>query len=102
GLRPRLLKLPQQRLQKMEGMFGGESVRVADLSRLHVKYPFIAFMPQWDFLNFLRESGKRFASLRVMMSTEAIDLIRDGDRIAGVKAKTPDGVIDIVADLTVA
>jgi 2-polyprenyl-6-methoxyphenol hydroxylase-like FAD-dependent oxidoreductase len=102
GLIENFLKLPHQRLQKMEGMFGGELVRIADLSRLHVKYPFIAFMPQWDFLNFLRENGKRFASLKVMMSTEAIDLIRDGDRIAGVKAKTPDGVIDIEADLTVA
>jgi 2-polyprenyl-6-methoxyphenol hydroxylase-like FAD-dependent oxidoreductase len=86
----------------MDGMFGGESVRIADLSRLKVKYPFIAFMPQWDFLNFLRESGKRFASFKVMMSTEAIDLIRDGERIKGVRAKTPDGVIDIAADLTVA
>ena len=66
------------------------------------KYPFIAFMPQWDFLNFLRESGKQFASLKVMMSTEAIDLIHDGDRVTGVKAKTPDGVIDIAADLTIA
>jgi len=102
GLIDEFLKLPHQRLQKMEGMFGGTSVRIADLSRLKVKYPFIAFMPQWDFLNFLRESGKRFASLDVMMSTEAIDLIRDGDRIAGVRAKTPDGVIDIAADLTVA
>ncbi|MET0723948.1 MAG: FAD-dependent oxidoreductase [Tardiphaga sp.] len=102
GLIEGFLKLPHQRLQKMEGMFGGESVRIADLSRLHVKYPFIAFMPQWDFLNFLRESGKQFASLKVMMSTEAIDLIHDGDRIAGVRAKTPDGVIDIDADLTVA
>ena len=102
GLIDGFLKLPHQRLQKMEGMFGGESVRIADLSRLNVKYPFIAFMPQWDFLNFLRESGKRFASLKVMMSTEAIDLIRDGERIAGVKAKTPDGVIDIEADLTIA
>ncbi|WP_081851157.1 FAD-dependent oxidoreductase [Bradyrhizobium sp. URHD0069] len=102
GLIDGFLKLPHQRLQKMQGMFGGELVRMADLSRLHVKYPFIAFMPQWDFLNFLRENGKRFASLKVMMSTEAIDLIRDGDRIAGVKAKTPDGVIDIEADLTVA
>ena len=72
-----------------------EAVRIADLSRLHVKYPFIAFMPQWDFLNFLRESGKRLASLKVMMSTEAIDLIHDGERIAGVKARTPDGFIDI-------
>jgi len=102
GLIEGFLKLPHQRLQKMEGMFGGESVRIADLSRLHVKYPFIAFMPQWDFLNFLRESGKQFASLKVMMSTEAIDLIHDGDRIAGVRAKTPAGVIDIDADLTIA
>ena len=102
GLIEGFLKLPHQRLQKMDGTFGGESVRIADLSRLHVKYPFIAFMPQWDFLNFLRESGKQFASLKVMMSTEAIDLIHDGDRIAGVRAKTPDGVIDIDADLTIA
>ena len=102
GLIEGFLRLPHQRLQKMEGMFGGEFVRIADLSRLHVKYPFIAFMPQWDFLNFLRESGKQFASLKVMMSTEAVDLIHDGDRIAGVRAKTPDGFIDIDADLTVA
>ena len=102
GLSDGFLKLPHQRLQKMDGMFGGTSVRISDLSRLDVKFPFIAFMPQWDFLNFLRESGKRFASLKVMMSAEAVDLIRDGDRIAGVRAQTPDGVVDIEADLTVA
>ncbi len=102
GLIDDFLKLPHQRLQRMEGMFGGETVRIADLGRLNVKYPFIAFMPQWDFLDFLRESGKRFASLKVMMSTEAVDLLRDGERVMGVKAKTPDGVIDIEADLTIA
>ena len=87
GLIDGFLKLPHQRLQRMEGMFGGETVRIADLGRLNVKYPFIAFMPQWDFLNFLRESGKRFASLKVMMSTEAIDLIRDGERVTGVRRR---------------
>jgi 2-polyprenyl-6-methoxyphenol hydroxylase-like FAD-dependent oxidoreductase len=102
GLIDGFLGLPHQRLQKLEGMFGDTSVRIADLSRLHVKYPFVAFMPQWDFLNFLRESGKRFASLKVMMSTEAIDLIRRGDVIAGVRATTPEGPLDIEADLTVA
>src|SRR6478609_5086098 len=82
--------------------FGGNPVRVADLGRVDIKYPFIAFMPQWDFLNFLREAGKRFASLKVMMSTEAVDLIRRGDTITGVRAKTPEGPIDIEADLTIA
>ncbi len=102
GLIEGFLKLPHQRLQRMEGKFGGETVRIADLSRLNVKYPFIAFMPQWDFLNFLREAGRRFTSLKVMMSTEATDLLRDGERVTGVRARTPDGVIDIEADLTVA
>ncbi len=102
GLIDGFLQLPHQRLQKMDGLFAGTAVRLADLSRLPVKYPFIAFMPQWDFLNFLREAGKRFPSLKVMMSTEAVDLIRDGGRIAGVRAKTPDGMVDIAADLTIA
>jgi len=102
GLIDGFLKLPHQRLQKMDGLFGGTPVRIADLSRLHTKYPFIAFMPQWDFLNFLREAGKRFASLKVMMNTEAVDLIRRGVTIAGVRATTPEGPIDIEADLTIA
>jgi 2-polyprenyl-6-methoxyphenol hydroxylase-like FAD-dependent oxidoreductase len=102
GLIDGFLKLPHQRLQTMDGLFGGTKVRVADLRRLDTKYPFIAFMPQWDFLNFLREAGKRFASLDVLMNTEAVDLIRRGDTIIGVRARTPDGVIDIEADLTIA
>ncbi len=102
GLIDGFLKLPHQQLQKLDGMFGGTPVRIADLSRVNTKYPFIAFMPQWDFLNFLREAGQRFASLKVMMNTEATDLIRRGEEIAGVRAKTPEGPIDIVADLTIA
>jgi 2-polyprenyl-6-methoxyphenol hydroxylase-like FAD-dependent oxidoreductase len=101
GLIDGFLKVPHQRLQKMDGLFGEESVRVADLSRLHVKYPFIAMMPQWDFLNFLRESGKRFASLQVMMNAEATDLIRQGGGIGGVVADTPEGLVEIHAGLTV-
>jgi 2-polyprenyl-6-methoxyphenol hydroxylase-like FAD-dependent oxidoreductase len=102
GLIDGFLRLPHQRLQKMDGLFGGTPVRIADLSRLHIKYPFIAFMPQWDFLNFLREVGQRFGSLKVMMSTDAVDLIRRGETIAGVRARTAEGPIDIEADLTVA
>jgi 2-polyprenyl-6-methoxyphenol hydroxylase-like FAD-dependent oxidoreductase len=101
GLIDGFLQLPHQQLQKMDGNFAGESIRIADLSRLKVKYPFIAFMPQWDFLNFLRESGKRFASLKVMMNTDATDLIRAGDTVVGVKANTPEGPVEIRADLTI-
>ncbi|MGY4478996.1 FAD-dependent oxidoreductase [Bradyrhizobium sp. USDA 3364] len=101
GLIDGFLKLPHQDIQRLDGMFGGTSVRIADLSRLSVKYPFIAMMPQWDFLNFLRDSGRRFPSLKVLMSAEATDLIRRGDAVAGVRATTPDGPIEIEADLTI-
>jgi 2-polyprenyl-6-methoxyphenol hydroxylase-like FAD-dependent oxidoreductase len=102
GLIDGFLKLPHQQLQKMDGNFGGEQIRIADLGRLRIKYPFIAFMPQWDFLNFLRENGKRFASLKVMMDADATDLIRSGDAVVGVTANTPEGPVEIRADLTIA
>ncbi|KRP96111.1 hypothetical protein AOQ73_23240 [Bradyrhizobium pachyrhizi] len=101
GLIDGFLKLPHQDIQTLDGMFGGTSVRIADLRRLSVKYPFIAMMPQWDFLNYLRESGKRFPSLKVLMKAEATDLIRRGDAVAGVHANTLDGPVEIEADLTV-
>jgi 2-polyprenyl-6-methoxyphenol hydroxylase-like FAD-dependent oxidoreductase len=101
GLIDGFLKMPHQQLQKMDGRFGSASIRIADLGRLKAKYPFIAFMPQWDFLNFLRESGKRFASLKVMMNAEATDLIRSGDAVVGVRANTPEGPVEIRADLTI-
>jgi 2-polyprenyl-6-methoxyphenol hydroxylase-like FAD-dependent oxidoreductase len=101
GLIDGFLKLPHQQLQKMDGKFGESSIRMADLSRLKVKYPFIAFMPQWDFLNFLRESGKRFPVLKVMMNAEVTDLIGSTDAVTGVKADTPEGPVEIRADLTI-
>jgi 2-polyprenyl-6-methoxyphenol hydroxylase-like FAD-dependent oxidoreductase len=101
GLIDGFLKLPHQQVQKMDGKFGDSSIRIADLSRVPTKYPFIALMPQWDFLNFLRENGKRFASLKVMMNADATDLVWSGDTVAGVKVNTPDGPVEIHADLTI-
>jgi 2-polyprenyl-6-methoxyphenol hydroxylase-like FAD-dependent oxidoreductase len=100
GLIDDFLKLPHQQLQKMEGRFGETTIRIADLGRLRVN-PFVAFMPQWDFLNFLREKGQRFASLNVMMQAEATDLIWSGDSVAGVAAVTSAGRLEIGAELTI-
>jgi len=101
GLIDAFLKLPHQKLQKMDGKFGATTIRIADLGRLNVKYPFIAFMPQWDFLNFLRDHGRQFASLKVMMNANATDLIWSGDTVVGVNADTADGPAEIRCDLTI-
>jgi 2-polyprenyl-6-methoxyphenol hydroxylase-like FAD-dependent oxidoreductase len=102
GLIDDFLKVPHDKLQKLEGYFGRTRLRIADVSRTGAKYPFIAFMPQWDFLNFLRDKGRRFPSLKVMMSTEAKGLIHDGDKVIGVHATDDNGAVEIRADLTVA
>jgi 2-polyprenyl-6-methoxyphenol hydroxylase-like FAD-dependent oxidoreductase len=102
GLLEDFLKVPHQQVSIMEGIFGNTTIRLADLRRLDTPCPYIAFMPQWDFLNFLESKGKRFASLQVLKNTEAVDLVKNGERIAGVVAKTKDGDLRIAADLTVA
>ena len=102
GLINDFLKVPHDRLQTLDGYFGTTKVRLADIRRTGAKYPFIAFMPQWDFLNFLRDKGGRYPALKVMMSTEAKGLIWAGDEVAGVTATTASGPLDIRADLVVA
>ncbi|MBB5051219.1 2-polyprenyl-6-methoxyphenol hydroxylase-like FAD-dependent oxidoreductase [Afipia massiliensis] len=102
GLLDDFLKIPHQQLTHMQGLFGATPIRIADLSRLKTQCPFIALMPQWDFLNFLETKGARFPSLQIMKSTEATELVRDSERITGVVAATPQGPLHISADLTVA
>ncbi len=102
GLLDDFLKIPHQQLTQMQGVFGATPIRIADLSQLRTACPFIALMPQWDFLNFLESKGARFPSLQIMKSTEATELVRDSERITGVIASTPQGPLHISADLTVA
>jgi 2-polyprenyl-6-methoxyphenol hydroxylase-like FAD-dependent oxidoreductase len=58
-------------------------------------------MPQWDFLDFMADRGRRYPSLRLMMNTEATDLIEQGGRIVGLRANGPAGVVEIHADLVI-
>ena len=74
---------------------------IGDFSHLPTKCKFIAFMPQWDFLNFLLEHAKAYPTFRLMTNTEVTGLIEAGSQVAGVQAKTPDGPIEIRADLVV-
>ncbi|HOY77880.1 MAG TPA: FAD-dependent oxidoreductase [Hyphomonadaceae bacterium] len=102
GLIDDFLKIRHDRIQKLDGLFGGTKIRIADVSRSGAKYQFIAFMPQWDFLNFLREKGQRYPHLKVMMNAEAKELIWSGEQVVGVTAMTPQGPTEIRADLVVA
>lgn len=101
GLLDEFLKLPHQRVPTLAAQFGDEKLTVADFSHLNVHAPFIAMMPQWDFLSFLAEHAKTYPSFRLLMQAEVTDLIFQGEKVAGVKAITPEGEIDVRAKLTI-
>ncbi len=101
GLIDEFLQLPHQKVETLSAEVGAEHIQMADFRHLPTHCKFIALMPQWDFLNFLAEHGKRYSTLDLRMQTEATDLIEENGRIVGVSAKTPDGALTIRADLTV-
>jgi 2-polyprenyl-6-methoxyphenol hydroxylase-like FAD-dependent oxidoreductase len=101
GLLDDFLKRPHQELQRLAAQVGDDMIHAADFSRLPLVAKFVVLMPQWDFLNFLADKAKAFPSFRLMMCAEAVELIRDGDRVSGVVAKTPDGEVRIAAALVV-
>jgi 2-polyprenyl-6-methoxyphenol hydroxylase-like FAD-dependent oxidoreductase len=101
GLLEAFLKLPHQETAELRAWFGGTELTLADFSRLPTHCRFIAFMPQWDFLDFLAREAGRYPSFRLLMRTEATTILDEGDRIVGVRARTPEGDLEIRADLVV-
>ena len=101
GVLEDLLKRPHTEVPQIAGQIGDEMIPLADFSHLPTKCKFIAFMPQWDFLNFITEHAEVYPTFKLRMQTEVTDLIEEGNSIVGVRAKTPEGELEIRADLVV-
>jgi 2-polyprenyl-6-methoxyphenol hydroxylase-like FAD-dependent oxidoreductase len=101
GLLEEFLKLPHSRVERLGGQVGETTIMLADFRHLPTHCKFIALMPQWDFLDFLAAHGKKFPAFDLHMKTEATDLIEEGGRVVGVRAKSAEGEIEIRADLVV-
>ena len=102
GLLEAFLKRPHQEVTTLSGNVGDTLVKVADFTHLPTRCKFVAFMPQWDFLNFLVEEAKRYPTFDLRMQASAEELLWDDDRVAGVRARTPNGPLEIRAGLTIA
>jgi 2-polyprenyl-6-methoxyphenol hydroxylase-like FAD-dependent oxidoreductase len=101
GLLEEFLKQPHQEVRELRGVVNGQVVPIADFTRLPTRCKFIAFMPQWDFLNFLSGHAKRFPSFQLHMETEVVDLLIENERVTGVRARTPRGELEAHADLVI-
>jgi 2-polyprenyl-6-methoxyphenol hydroxylase-like FAD-dependent oxidoreductase len=101
GLLDEFLKLPHQKVTTLSGQIGDTRIHLADFSRIPTHCKFIALMPQWNFLNFMAEQGRRYRTFDLRMKANATGLIESGGRVVGVSCETPDGPLDIRADLVV-
>ena len=101
GILDDLLKLPHQEVRQLHGQIGDTTLTLGDFTHLPVRCKFLAFMPQWDFLDFLAGKARIYPTFELEMEAEVTGLCFDGERVIGVHTKTRTGERDILADLIV-
>ncbi len=101
GLLDTFLRLPHQEVGQIAMKMGAVRVPVADFTHLTTRCRFIAMIPQWDFLAFLASEAARYATFNLRMRTQVEGIIETAGRVAGVMATTPEGPLEIRADLTI-
>jgi len=102
GLWDEFSTVPQSRIDHLGIDVDGRQLTLVDLRRLHQPHPYIAMVPQWDLLTMLAEAAQAEPTFTLRMSTEVTGLLREGDRVVGVRYRGPDGEGELTADLTVA
>ena len=87
GMLERFLDRPHNRLHEARGTISGKEYVLGDLSHLNTPAPFIAMMPQWDFLDFLRDEAAAYPGFSLEMNAPVEAFIEADGRIAGVRLK---------------
>jgi len=101
GLLEEFLKRPHQEIHEIAGQVGDEIVTIGEFSHVPGHCKFLAMMPQWDFLDFLKEQASRYPSFQLKLQAEVVDLLETNGVVTGVRAKTPTGTLEVHAGLTV-
>jgi 2-polyprenyl-6-methoxyphenol hydroxylase-like FAD-dependent oxidoreductase len=91
GLIERFLELPHRKVHTIDFVRDGSRLEVADFRTLGLRYPYIAFVPQWDLLNLITSEARRYPNFQLLMSARAHDLLREHDCVVGVRYQGPDG-----------
>ncbi|MFC5499046.1 FAD-dependent oxidoreductase [Caenimonas terrae] len=101
GLLDEFLARPHDKAYDLRVTTGREEAVIADFRRLPTRCGFIAMMPQWEFLDFLRDHAVRYPGFHLLMNAEATGLVQAQGRVTGVTARTADGELRIDAGLVI-
>ncbi|MCY1045666.1 FAD-dependent oxidoreductase [Corallococcus sp. bb12-1] len=102
GWMDELLALPHTKAPVLRFQSGTHDVVVGDFNHLPTHARYIAFMPQWDLLDFLARKASAWPGFHLHRRTEVTDLLRDKGQVVGVQARTPEGTLEVRAPLVVA
>lgn len=102
GLVGKLLQLPHAELHTMSVQTGNGSSLLVSFDRLKTHFPFIAMIPQVDFLQFVTNEAKQYPSFKLVMGARAEKLIEEDGYVHGVQYRAQDGWHEVRAVLTVA
>jgi 2-polyprenyl-6-methoxyphenol hydroxylase-like FAD-dependent oxidoreductase len=96
GILEPFLALPHQKVAELRAQFGNEQLLIAEFRGVRARCPFIAMIPQWDFLDFLARHAKRWPGFELRMECEVEDLLIDAGKVVGVKTSQGDVLADLV------
>ncbi|MBV8977644.1 MAG: FAD-dependent oxidoreductase [Alphaproteobacteria bacterium] len=99
GVLDKFLARPHTEVRQIAVEIGKERFAVGDFTQVPTRCKFLALMPQWDFLDFLLGEAERYDNFRLKMQAEVTDLLARRGRIAGLLARTPDGLLEVRAKL---
>ena len=99
GMLERFLKRPHNRVTNAQLRIAGRDWTIGDLTHLRTPAPFIAMMPQWDFLDFLRDEAAAYPGFELRMDAPVASILEDNEGITGVRLN--DGS-ELRAPLTIA
>ena len=85
GMLQRFLTRAHNRVESAQLRIAGRDWTIGDLSHLATPAPFIAMMPQWDFLDFLREEAKAFPGFHLAMEVPVTGFLEEAGRVVGVR-----------------
>jgi 2-polyprenyl-6-methoxyphenol hydroxylase-like FAD-dependent oxidoreductase len=85
GILDRFLERPHTNIPRADLRLAGRTWKIADFSRLKTVAPFIALVPQWEFLDFLRQEGRSYPGFDLAMNSKVAGLFEEQGRIAGVR-----------------
>lgn len=102
GLAERFHQLPVRKAPMFRMFTEAGETRITDLREAGLPFPYIAYVPQWDFLNLLAEEAKRHPNFRLVTEAGCHDLLTEDGRVTGVRYRTPEGEATLRAGLTIA